>query len=204
MAFHGFDVNLALLGPRFRFMTLTQARIFFLLFLPFLGAAAYAGEAPIAPGTSIEIAFPPEQDANAIIVNALRLAKHTIRVQAFSFTSNEIAFALIAAQRRGIDVQIIADAEQTQKLENSKLPLMHRAGVRIWLDAQHQSAHNKIILIDDDSARPVVITGSMNFTYSGQFKNAENVLILRGDKSVAATYAANWQRHRNHAHPYAP
>ncbi len=185
-------------------MTLTQASIFFLLFLQLIGGRAYAGEALIPPGVSVETAFPPEQDANAIIVNALRLAKQTIRVQAFSFTSNEIAFGLIAAQRRGLDVQIIADAEQAQKLENSKLALMHRAGIKIWLDAQHQSAHNKIMIIDEDGARPTVITGSMNFTYSGQFKNAENVLILRGDKSLSAAYAANWQRHRNHAHPYTP
>lgn len=185
-------------------MTLTQAPFFFILFSQLLGAAAYAAETPIPAGVTAEIAFPPEQDANAIIVNALRLAKQTIRVQAFSFTSNEIAFALIAAERREVDVQIIADGEQAQKLENSKLALMHRAGIKIWLDAQHQSAHNKIMIIDEDSARPALITGSMNFTYSGQFKNAENVLILRGDKSLAASYAANWQRHRNHAHLFIP
>lgn len=169
-----------------------------------LGLAIHTGcgYATALPGNAtVELAFPPEQDANGIIVNALRLAKHQIRVQAFSFTSNEIAFALIAAQRRGVEVQIIADAEQAQKLDNSKLGLMHRAGIKIWLDAQHQSAHNKIIIIDEDSATPAVVTGSMNFTYSGQFKNAENVLILRGNKDLASAYAANWQRHRNHATP---
>lgn len=159
----------------------------------------------ILPATgSVQVAFPPEEDANSLIVNALREAHKMVRVQTYSFTSNEIAFALIAAKQRGVDVVVIADAEQARKLENHKLGLMHRNGVRIWLDQQHQSAHNKIMIIDGEEAQPVVITGSMNFTYSGQFKNAENLLIMRGNKALADTYSANWQRHFNHATPYIP
>ena len=153
---------------------------------------------------TVQVAFPPDEDANGLIVTAIREAHKTIQVQAFGFTSNEIAFALIAAKRRGVDVQVIADAEQVRKLENNKLGLMYQAGVRIWLDAQHQSAHNKIMVIDVDSATPTVVTGSMNFTYSGQFKNAENVLILRGNKPLADAYSSNWQRHHNHAIPFRP
>lgn len=153
---------------------------------------------------SVQVAFPPEEDANSLIVSALREAHKMIRVQAYSFTSNEIAFALIAAKQRGIDVVVIADAEQMRKLDNHKLGLMHRNGVRIWLDQQHQSAHNKIMIIDGEGTHPVIITGSMNFTYSGQFKNAENLLILRGNKALADAYSANWQRHFNHATPFIP
>lgn len=153
---------------------------------------------------SVQVAFPPEEDANSLIVNALREARKMVRVQAYSFTSNEIAFALIAAKQRGVDVVVIADAEQMRKLDNHKLGLMHRNGVRVWLDQQHQSAHNKIMIIDGEDSLPVVITGSMNFTYSGQFKNAENLLILRGNKALADSYSANWQRHFNHATPYIP
>lgn len=153
---------------------------------------------------TVQVAFPPGEDANNLIVNALREARKIVRVQAFSFTSNEIAFALIAARQRGVDVQLIADAEQVRKLQNNKLGIMHRNGVRIWLDQQHQSAHNKIIIIDGEEANPTVVTGSMNFTYSGQFKNAENLLILRGNKPLADAYSANWHRHFNHATPYHP
>ena len=159
----------------------------------------------ILPATgSVQVAFPPEEDANSLIVNALREAHKMVRVLAYSFTSNEIAFALIAAKQRGVDVVVIADAEQMRKLDNHKLGLMHRNGVRIWLDQQHQSAHNKIMIIDGEGPHPAIITGSMNFTYSGQFKNAENLLILRGNKPLADTYSANWQRHFNHAIPYIP
>jgi phosphatidylserine/phosphatidylglycerophosphate/cardiolipin synthase-like enzyme len=180
--------------------------IFFLLAVTIAGLAPALSVAEnILPATgTVQVAFPPDQDANSLIVNAIREARTSIQVQAFSFTSNEIAFALIAAKRRGIDVQLIADAEQMRKLENNKLGLLYQAGVRIWLDAQHQSAHNKVMVIDDNSAAPTIVTGSMNFTYSGQFKNAENLLIMRGNKALAEAYSANWLRHRNHAIPFHP
>ena len=154
-----------------------------------------------ATGT-IQVAFPPEDNANSLIVQALREAKRSVLVQAFSFTSNEIAFALIEAKRRGVDVRMIVDGEQLAKLENNRVALVAQAGVSVWVDEQHQSAHNKIIVIDAETINPVVVTGSMNFTYSGQFKNAENLLVLRGNKQLAEAYAANWQRHKQHAQPY--
>lgn len=179
---------------------------FALLLFAFAGAA-HAWEInresePFAAVGTVQVLFTPEQDATHVIVEILRQAKQSVRVQAFSFTSNEIAFALIEAKRRGIAVEVVADGEQLRKLDNSKVPLLARAGVRVWVDDQHQSAHNKLMLIDGDGASPVVITGSMNFTYSGQFKNAENVLILRGNKKLSEAYLGNWQRHKNHAAPY--
>lgn len=156
-----------------------------------------------ATGT-VQVAFSPDEDAAGLIVKTLRDAQKTVRVLAYSFTSNEISFALIEAKRRGLDVQVIADAEQMRRLEHHKLGLIHQAGVRVWLDEQHQSAHNKVMVIDAEGAHPTVITGSMNFTYSGQFKNAENVLVLRGNKALAEAYHDNWQRHLNHATPYRP
>lgn len=185
-------------------------KLFFIglpLLIAVFAATAYDSRqgTKVMPATgTVQVAFPPEEDANTLIANALREARKTVHGQAFSFTSNEIAFALIAAKQRGVEVLLIADAEQKRKLENNKLDLLQRNGVRVWLDEQHQSAHNKVLLIDAEEAQPTVITGSMNFTYSGQFKNAENLLILRGNKPLAEAYYGNWVRHYNHATPYRP
>ena len=184
-------------------------KLIFTLFLTTLASNASgldnAKSAKLLPATgTVQVAFTPEEDATGLIVKALRDASKSVRVLAYSFTSNEISFALIETKRRGIDVQVIADAEQIRRLEHNKIGLMHQAGVRVWLDEQHQSAHNKVIVIDAEGANPTIVTGSMNFTYSGQFKNAENVLILRGNKPLADAYNANWQRHHNHATPYRP
>ncbi|OGA00693.1 MAG: hypothetical protein A2Z44_02275 [Betaproteobacteria bacterium RBG_19FT_COMBO_58_11] len=178
--------------------------VFVLCAIASSASALDAGAKPLPATGTVQVAFTPEEDATGLIVKALRDANKTVRVLVYSFTSNEISFALIEAKRRGLDVQVIADAEQIRRLEYNKVGLMHQAGVRVWLDEQHQSAHNKVMVIDGDSASPTIVTGSMNFTYSGQFKNAENVLILRGNKPLADAYSANWQRHHNHATPYRP
>ncbi|MEJ5211904.1 MAG: phospholipase D-like domain-containing protein, partial [Burkholderiales bacterium] len=116
----------------------------FLAVVLLLAAAAlpsWAGAGQRFPATgSIELAFTPEDNAIHLMVEAIRQARRAILVQAFSFTSNEIAFALIEAKRRGVDVQVVADGEQTVKLENSRIPLLARAGIPVWLDDQHAAA----------------------------------------------------------------
>lgn len=64
------------------------------------------------------------------------------------------------------------------------------------------TVHNKVIVIDAKSAHATVITGSYNFTWTAQHRNAENILIARSNPVLAARYAANWERHRQDASLY--
>lgn len=155
-----------------------------------------------ARGT-VQVAFTPWDNAEAMIVGAIRAAKREILVQAFSFTSRAIANALIAAKRRGVDVQVIADREQTFGGESSRIPELAHAGIAVTLDVRYQSAHNKVMVLDPETRDAAVITGSYNWTYSAQYKNAENVLLIRDNPELANAYTANWRRHRADALPYA-
>ena len=74
-------------------------------------------------------------------------------------------------------------------------------GVPVWIDADHAAAHNKVMVIDNGTPDAAVITGSFNFTHAGQHRNAENLLILRGNAILSEAYAANWRRHKIHALP---
>ncbi|HEX5538776.1 MAG TPA: phospholipase D-like domain-containing protein, partial [Methylophilaceae bacterium] len=123
-------------------------------------------------------------------------------VQAYSFTHDGIARALIAAHRRGVEVRLIADREQTMAIRRGQIPLLAAAGIPVWLDGEHLSAHNKIMVIDAGTPQAAVITGSYNFTKAAQYRNAENVLIVHGDRALAEAYRANWQRHLPHAQPF--
>jgi phospholipase D len=58
----------------------------------------------------------------------------------------------------------------------------------VVIDEQPAIAHSKVMIIDS----AVVITGSFNFTSSGESRNVENVLVLRSGE-LAAAYTANWQ-----------
>lgn len=154
-----------------------------------------------ATGT-IQLAFPPEDNATGLVVQAIESAKKQVLVQAFSFTSREIASALIQAKRRGVDVQLIADRDQTDKIERNRVAEIASGGVPVLIDGHHTAAHNKVMVIDVGTPNATLVTGSMNFTYGGQKNNAENLLVFRGNPQLVEAYATNWERHRVHALPY--
>lgn len=164
---------------------------------------AYSDSRVFTGSTTIEIAFTPGQDAAGLIIETIARARRQVLVQAFSFTHDGIADALIKAHRRGVDVRLIADREQTRKMRREQISAIAAAGVPVWLDGEHLSAHDKVMIIDaDDVKTAAVITGSYNFTKAAQYRNSENVLVLRGNPALAQTYRSNWQRHLAHARPY--
>lgn len=160
-----------------------------------------AGTAFPATGT-VEVAFTPWDDAEGALLKEIRGAREAIRVQAFLITSRSMARGLIDARRRGVDVQVLADREMVAKGGNSQIPQLHAAGIPVFLEVRYNAAHNKIVLVDPLAMNPSVITGSYNFTFSAQARNAENLLILRGNAPLARAYLDNWQRHRQEAVAY--
>ncbi len=154
-----------------------------------------------ARGT-IQLAFTPGDDVAGLIVAAIGKARRQVLVQTYSFTHQDIAQALVNARRRGIDVQVIADQRQMETIATSKLEWLAEQGVPLWIDSEHAAAHNKVMVIDNGMPEAAVITGSFNFTQAAQHRNAENLLILRGNPNLTEAYAANWRRHKIHSLPF--
>lgn len=155
--------------------------------------------AAFAATGSVEVAFTPWDDAEGALLRVVNSAQKAIYVQSFIFTSRPLGRALIEAHQRGVAVAVLADREMVAKSDNSQIPKLAAAGIPVWLEVRYQSAHNKVILVDPESAHPAVATGSYNFTWSAQARNAENVLILRGNPRLARAYLDNWKRHRGEA-----
>src|SRR5258708_5340807 len=175
-----------------------------LLVLLLLAQPARGFEASdIVSGTgTIEYAFTPGDNAAELIVRAIDGARFQILVQAFSFTHAEIAGALIRAEHRGVDVKVIADAEQIELIDHNVIPQLVEAGIPVFTDAEHTAAHNKVMVIDAGAKAPVLITGSFNFTHAAQFRNAENLLVFRGNHELKRAYLGNWMRHLKHSTPF--
>jgi phosphatidylserine/phosphatidylglycerophosphate/cardiolipin synthase-like enzyme len=87
----------------------------------FQAAPAYpSGQAGVMAATgTVQVLFTPEEDASRVIEQAIHVARHQILVQAFSFTHRRISGALIVAKQRGVDVRVLADKDQTDRIPSS-------------------------------------------------------------------------------------
>jgi phosphatidylserine/phosphatidylglycerophosphate/cardiolipin synthase-like enzyme len=117
---------------------------------------------PVAAQGSLQAAFAPWDNIEELVTDAIGGARKQRLVQAYLLTSKKIKIAntLIQAQRRGIDVRVLADAEQIGRAATRRVP----------------------------DLAATVIAGSYNFTWTAQHKNAENVLIVRKNHAFAAHY----------------
>nr|MDQ3028377.1 phospholipase D-like domain-containing protein [Pseudomonadota bacterium] len=123
-------------------------------------------------------------------------------MQAYLFTDRKIANALLAARKRGVEVEIVGDATQQQAGGLPHLKALERAGVRVFLNGTLAASHNKIVIVDGASAASTVITGSYNFTQAAQAKNAENIVLISGNRAVTDRFVDNFERHRSQSSPW--
>ena len=125
--------------------------------------------------------FSPKDKSATRIVQLIKEAKTYIYIPAFLITHTNIANELINAKTRGVDVRIIIDANSTGT-RNSKHGLLRRSGILLKTENYAGKLHAKTIIIDDK----YLITGSMNFSNSGENKNDENLLVIKNSKIAKA------------------
>jgi phosphatidylserine/phosphatidylglycerophosphate/cardiolipin synthase-like enzyme len=180
-----------------------------LAFLVIISASvfAYVSKTSVPPAISsphtisfngtIEVGFSPHGGITQMIVDELNTAKRSIEVQAYSFTSAEIAKALVDAFKRGVNVRVILDKSQ-QSEKYSSATFVANAGIPVHIDRAFQIAHSKIMIVD----KADVITGSFNFTKSAEQNNAENCLLLRENRQLVDIYEENWNWRWNETKSY--
>jgi len=159
-------------------------------------AATPGGSASAA--SDVEVHFSPGGGCTQAIVAEIDRARESVLVQAYSFTSRPIGKALVDAHRRGVPVTVILDDENERGEHFSEADFLSRAGIAVYLDAQHAIAHEKIMLIDGK----VVITGSFNFTRAAEERNAENLLVIHAKPALSEAYQSNFRRHLAHSERY--
>ena len=140
----------------------------------------------------LAVAFTPPSGGGQVIVKAIDDSREEVLVQAYGFTHNTIAQALLRAQQRGVKVQVLLDKKSSQT-NRYVIDLLEAASLPVKFDGAHAIAHNKVMVIDAS----VVVTGSYNFTNSADTRNAENILVLRSP-DLAKSYRDNWQIHWSH------
>jgi len=152
---------------------------FLLLFVP---AIAFA-----QPAT--EEAFSPHQGSTALIVRTIGEARHSVRVAAYSFTSRQIAQALIDAHGRGVDVRVVLNKSQRSS-RSSMAAKVAESGLPVRFNSHYAIMHDKFIIVDDVTLE----TGSFNYTQAAENRNAENVLVVHDDPQAVAGYVQQWEK----------
>lgn len=154
------------------------------------------------PPPQVEAAFTPGDDISGLIARRVARARESVQVQAYLFTDRRLAMALVAALKRGVEVEVVGDAAQHEAGGLPWLGTLERAGARVYLDASHAAAHNKIVIVDGASRAATVITGSYNFTQAAQSKNAENAVVISASRSVTDRFVRNFEHHRAESSPW--
>jgi len=144
-----------------------------------------AKDISLAP-SSVRACFTPGANCETEIIAAISNAKKEILVQAYSFTSENIANALLAAHKRGVATKIIYD-KKAAKERYSQIPRLSILGINTIPDKVRGLQHCKLILIDGT----LVLTGSYNYSNGARDKNAENLVII-SSPDLAKAFVANW------------
>ena len=138
--------------------------------------------------TKIAVYFSPQdKTVESALVPLIEKAEKYIYLPVFVITHKKMTEALINAKNRGVDVKIIIDATST-RAQNSTHTYLREAGIPLKTENYAGKVHNKSMIVDDK----YVITGSMNFSNSGENKNDENCIIIQNSE-IAKFYRAYFE-----------
>jgi len=140
-------------------------------------------------GTLIETYFSPDDRTAQRIVELIRDSQSSIFFMAYSFTSDEIAEAMLERASEGVRVSGVFEEGQYYSNIGTEFDRLLAAGLDVHLDGNDRNMHHKVIIIDE----AIVITGSYNFTKSAEFRNDENTLIFY-NREIASRFLSEFER----------
>jgi phosphatidylserine/phosphatidylglycerophosphate/cardiolipin synthase-like enzyme len=127
----------------------------------------------------------PRFDCATAVISLFNQAKKTAHVAIYSLTEPNIVNAMIAANKRGVKVAIVADKTESKSANMAAMiKKLTEAGVDVRL-AVRQTAlmHNKVGIFDGQT----ICTGSFNWTNNAEKNNDENLIVVDG-ADLAADY----------------
>lgn len=142
-----------------------------------------------ATETRITVGFSPGDSATLNVLNVVNSAHSSLDVAAYSFTSRQVAEALLAAQQRGVKIRVLADAKDNGG-KYSAVTWLQRQGISVRLNGKYAIQHNKFMVVDGVTTQ----TGSFNYTSSAIRKNAENILVVWNHRATAGAYQKEFDR----------
>lgn len=135
------------------------------------------------------VLFAPDQKICKKLIALIDRENEYICVAAYMITDKRIAAALCKAQKRGVRVEVVVDPGCLQDRSN-KIAMLYEAGISVYVYTPPSKGiirslmHDKFVLFGNTIYhRPLIWTGSANFTCKADEINQENIVIL-DDKEI--------------------
>lgn len=150
-------------------------------------------------GMAVQACFSPDGRCSAQILREIGQAKQEILAAVYALTSDDLAWALVQARRRGLKVQVIIDRafdkdngiSKGNFLNQERVPIRRVSGVGKDKNPGDKGLmHQKFAVID----QTIVVTGSYNWTLSAEKFNHENLLVFRDARPLADEYRREFFR----------
>jgi phosphatidylserine/phosphatidylglycerophosphate/cardiolipin synthase-like enzyme len=129
-------------------------------------------------GIQIENYFSPDDSIQDRIIELIQGAKTSIDFCYYSFTSDQIADALVERADAGLILRGVVDTYQEGTGIGGEYQRLKNNGIDIHLDGHPEKMHLKLMIIDER----IVITGSYNLTRSAETWNDENILVIHSEE----------------------
>lgn len=139
--------------------------------------------------TLVEVYFSPEDGTADRLLELIAEAQESIYFLTYSFTSDDLAEALIKRAREGVSVAGVFEESQYKSNTGTEYDNLLAAGLDVRLDGNPRQMHHKVLIIDEE----IVVAGSYNFSFNAENKNDENTLIIHRPDLVAE-FLAEYQQ----------
>lgn len=136
--------------------------------------------------TLIEAYFCPQDACADKLIKKIDSAKSSVFVAIYSLTLDGISDSLIRAKKRGVEVKVIFDSDQS-KNDASDDERMGNEGINVAYRNGSGYMHNKFTIIDMNT----VATGSFNYSNNADTRNEENLVFIESS-GLAEVFKQNF------------
>lgn len=139
---------------------------------------------PYRFGDTLEVWFSPDMEVPALLEKHIRSTRETLQILALTLTDDRLARAVMEARNRGVFVEVLAEGNEP---EGSDLSRLSRA-VRVCRDRDPALFHHKAMRMDR-----WLLFGSYNFSRSAATRNDENLVLIRAHPALLSVWGRNVQ-----------
>jgi phosphatidylserine/phosphatidylglycerophosphate/cardiolipin synthase-like enzyme len=134
-----------------------------------------------------------------ILIKEINAAEKTLDVAIYLFTKENIAEAILEAKKRGVDVKVITDKQESQsKVQKAILDKLKANNIEVKINSHTGLMHLKLSIIDDKTT----LCGSYNYTVNATKENDENLIIMRMP-NIVSQYSAEFNNMWNDTANYS-